>query len=335
MRKIFVLQIILILCAGRIAYAAVPVGFPDGFSHLQVEDYEIIGYGDGDTREEASAKARDEIARSIQIQVNRETLYETKLNNDVLSQKKEVVSKQKSDVVLTELETIKQEQKDKKWYVAMKYENLPIEKKFARRLQHCANEKQNRYLRQTQLIKDINRELKCSPNIRVVRNNGIWYLTSDKVVLPLTNREFDKLLNNSASDVMNFQPSGDVLMEGSVLTFTISAKQDGFVSLLDVYENGEVFIISPNQPIKANKKLALPDPAGVQELVCGLITPGKQASDLYVAVYSKNKIDLSRIQQVGKKVEKDEEHFKFDELLGILDENEFSSVLIRTKPKSE
>lgn len=69
--------------------------------------------------------------------------------------------------------------------------------------------------------------------------------------------------------------------------------------------------------------------------MCGLVTPGKETRDLYVAIYSKNKIDLSRIQQVGGKVEKDEEHFKFGELLDILGENEFSSVLIRTKPKSE
>lgn len=340
MKKIFILQFIIVFYSSIIAYASSPAGFPEEFSEIQAEDNEIIGYGEGASREEACTNAKKDIAKQIQTQIYSEDRFEKAVENNKLSEKGKTTVTEKTDAVLTDVDCKKAEPRGNTWYAAARYENLSIENKFVKRVsqlkQPCREERQNKYLGQTLLVKTINKDLGCKPDIRIARKNKRWYLAYGQIEIQMTDAEFERLFKNPyACDAITLKPSGEILTEGSVLSFSIAAKNEGYISLLNVYENGEVFVISSNQPIKANKKLAIPDPASDQELVCGLITPEKQASDLYVAVYSKNKLDLSRIQQVGKKVEKDEEHFKFDELLNILDENEFSSVLIRTKPKSE
>ncbi|MCK4312223.1 MAG: hypothetical protein KAW88_05760 [Candidatus Cloacimonetes bacterium] len=56
---------------------------------------------------------------------------------------------------------------------------------------------------------------------------------------------------------------------------------------------------------------------------------------MYVALFDKEEINLSRIQTAGEKIEKEEWHYKFNEILEMMDEYEFSSVLIRTRPREK
>lgn len=355
MRKIFLLQFIFVFCTTNIAFAS----FPDWFvkKNIEAEEHEVIGYGVGKTLEEAIDGAKKDIA-----------LFESRPTVRILNRSKEgkntsiqwSIQWVKVDIVVTDTETIKQEPREGEWYVAVKCDNQPFEKKFAKKMrQPCGNEKQNRYLQQTPLVKAINKELKCEPDLRILRKNNVWYMSYNKLILPLTNdykklyfssnlehlkkilipsnttTDFKRLFVSTSSDTVIIKPLQDEILEGSELNFIASAKRDGYISLIGVYENGEVFVVSANQQINPNKELIIPDPSNDHEIVSRLLTPRKLTSDLYIALYSKNIIDLSRIQQGGGKIEKDEEHFNFGELLNILDENEFSSVLISAKPKSE
>lgn len=170
----------------------------------------------------------------------------------------------------------------------------------------------------------------------IVRDNKIWYLTHQNMerMIPLTANNFARLFVGFQSRSIALSASNDDLVEGSAFSFTLMPNADGFVTLIDVYENGEVFIVAPNIPVKANKSIVVPDPSAADEMAAGLLTPGLQAKDLYLAVYSRDKADfISRMQRMGKQVEKDEDHYRFAELLDILDVYDFSSVIIRTRPK--
>lgn len=86
MRKIFVLQFIIAFYSSIIAYASSPAGFPEEFSEMQPGDHEIIGYGEGASREEACTNAKNDIANSIQSQIYPEKKFEKTVENNKLSE---------------------------------------------------------------------------------------------------------------------------------------------------------------------------------------------------------------------------------------------------------
>jgi len=104
---------------------------------------------------------KKEIANSIQAQIISENIFETSEINSVVSEKANLYLAAKTDVVLSDLKTIKEEQKKKVWYVALCYDNLPIEKKFAQKvsLSKHKSENQNKYFIKSPLIQSINEEL--------------------------------------------------------------------------------------------------------------------------------------------------------------------------------
>ena len=309
---------------------------PEWFRKLSHKDYEIIGYGSSKNLEEARTMAKKEIANSIQIQIISENIFETSEINNVVNEKVNLYLEAKTDVVLSDLKTIKEEEKKKKWYVALIYENLPIEKKFAKKifLLELKQEKQNKYLLNSPLIQAINEELNCTLDIKLKRKNKMWYLTYENVMLPLSPDEFEKLFISSNSDKISIILSkSSILTEGDVFSFSVESKQNGYLSIINVYENGECFIITPNQSVTSNNPVRFPDESSDNKLVAGLFSENQPTYDLYLALFDKDKINLSRIQTAGEKIESEERHYKFNEVLEMMNEYEFCTVLIRTRPK--
>ena len=307
---------------------------PDWFGKLPHNDYEIIGYGIGNSVEEATARANKDIALYIRTHISSESFFEETLTDEEYSRKAKVILQEHTHVVLSEVVTIKQEHAGGIWYVAVRYENLPFEEKIAKRLRlsECIKESQNRYLSRTPLIRSINKELNCELDFKLTRNHGVWYISYDKVMVPLNRKNFERLFISYESYGISLIPSKTELVAADIFSFAFQSSQSGFASLLNICEDGEVFIISANQPIKANKETTIPDPSGEMELFAGLPHEGRPTYDLYTLIISNNKIDLSRIQQAGNKVEKGARHFKFDEVLSLMDEYDFSTVLIRSRP---
>lgn len=308
---------------------------PEWFRKLSHKEYEIIGYGSSKNLEGARTMAKKEIANSIQTQIISENIFETTEINDVLNEKTKLYLEAKTNVVLSDLKTIKEEKKKKVWFVALMYENLPIEKKFAKKtssLEH-KSEQQNEYLSKTLLVRSINKELNCTLNLTIKRKNNLWYISYENIMLPLSPVEFEKLFVSCESKEISIQPSKFILKEGDIFSFKVHSKREGFVTIINIYENGECFIIASNQSIKSNSPITFPDESADNELVAGLLSENQPTYDLYVALFDEEEINLSRIQTAGEKIEKEEWHYKFNEVLEMMNEYEFCTVLIRTRPK--
>ncbi len=309
---------------------------PEWFRKLSHKEYEIIGYGSSKSLEEARTMAKKEIANSIQTQIISENIFETSEINDVVNEKMNLYLEAKTDVVLSDLKTVKEEEKKKIWYVALIYENLPVERKFAKRISLLDHEieKQNKYLLNSPLIQSINKELNCKLDIKLKRKNKLWYLAYENIMLPLSPDEFEKLFISSESDKISINPSkSSLLTEGDVFSFSVESKQDGYLSIINVYENGECFIIASNQSVSSNNPIRIPNESSDKELVAGLFIENQPTYDLYIVLFDKGEINLSRIQKAGEKIEKEEWHYKFNEVLEMMNEFEFCTVLTRTRPE--
>jgi len=298
---------------------------------------EYYGAGMGGDDKEAQGNARAAICSAIRTDITSGFFSKEEVKNDGYSQEKRRVLNIQTDCSLTDAEIVKRQHVDKTWYVLMKYENLTIGKKCKKWFpsSECSGEEQNTFLAKTRVIQEINAETGCTPDMRLVRRHKNWYLAHRKIepLLPLTSDDVANLLVPYQSNKITLTPSNTELREGAVFSFTVQARQDGFVTLFNVYENGEVFIVEPNQRVKANQKITIPDPKSESEMVAGLLTPGKPSTDLYVVVYSDNEGDFSSLKRLGQQLSRDEDHFKFDELLEIMVQHEFSATVVKTMPK--
>ena len=327
-----ILFLIFMSCIGIDAGAS---EFPSWFGKLTHSKSEVIGYGVGDTYEQAFIRAKDEIAKTISTHITSESRMDQKLIDGDYSQNMDISIRETTDIVLDSVETVKQEHQGQLWYIALKYENLPFEIQFVNRLDHhtLAPETQNIYLSHTPLVRSLNREIGFQLDYKLIRKNGCWHLGYNDSMVLLNARNFERLFVNYSSKVFSLIPSSIKLTEGDVFTFKIQSSIDGYISLFNVCETGEVFIIENNRRVEAHGDAVIPDPSTDNELFAGLIEKGKWTFDLYLAVLDSEKMNLDRMNYAMETLDRLERNYKFDELLDFLNGHEFCSVVLSTKPK--
>ncbi len=299
------------------------------------DDSEIVGYGQADTIEEAKINAKNDIAKQIYSQIVSKNEFTTRVLNEKVTKKGETIIKETTDVRISDAQVIKSEYNQGLWYVALSYEYLTPAMKFVKKIKadSCMNDKQNRYLKKTPLVRAINNEAGCTPSLSIERLNSVWNIAYKGTLQPIR-QDFEKLLARvQSSGMIELYASEENPIEGQVISFTVVSRRIGYVSLFNVYENGEAFVIAANQVVEAQMPVVIPDPKSGNELIAGLLIAGKPSIDLFVAVYSETRLDCSKIQHLGKTIEKEEEHYKFSDLLDMMGSYEFSTILIRTTPK--
>ena len=107
----------------------------------------------------------------------------------------------------------------------------------------------------------------------------------------------------------------------------------GYVHLLDVYGTGQVAVIKANEKVYPKDWQQIPHPDEANELVAGLLEENKPTHDLYVALWTPGKIDINRFMPAGSQSIDSEAEFKFGELLVLLRDYHFATVLVRTMPR--
>ena len=309
--------------------------FPAWFGKLAHAKNDIIGYGVGDSYEQAYINAKNEIAKTILTHVTSESAMDQRLVDGNYSQNIDISVRETTSVVLDSVENLKEERRNGIWYVALKYENIPIEIKFVNKLdlQHLKPEDQNSYLHHTPLIESLNQKVGFQLDYKLLRKNGYWHLAYDDNMMLLDAMNFERLFINYSPPSMSIVPSNVRLMEGVVFSFSIQSSIDGFISLFNVCETGEVFIIEGNRKIKAGERILVPNPVGDLELFAGVIEKGKWTQDLYIAVLTSEKINMGQIHFAMETFDPSERNYKFDELLAFLDQHTFCSVVLSIRPR--
>lgn len=310
---------------------------PEWFGHLKSKSFEIIGYGKAQDLDKAIIQAKKNIAEIIQTQITSGVeIKTTESSSGKINEMSDFYLKAKTDVVLNDLITLKQEKQEEIWYVALMYENLPIDRKFVKKISKFSlkSEKQNRYLSSTPLISSINVKLNLTLDLKVIRLNQLWYLNYNDILLPLNNFDFERLFIGSQSNLISLKtiPS-NILKDGDRFAFKILPKASGFISIINVFENGEVFVILDNLKVTKNKEIIFPDKNSSIELVSSLLEKKISTFDLYVILIDKEKIDLNRLQPTGDEINLEEKYFKFHEVIDIMDKYEFCSTIVRTSFK--
>jgi len=298
------------------------------------QKYEIIGYGEGISFENAKAKAKESIAQSLQSKVNSSFESAIKDSNGVVDEKSESKLKITTQLNLQNLKTIKKERVVDKFFVALKYENLDLSHKIKYSLNsQCLDENVDSYMKKTLLFKTITAGIGCKLNIKLDRQNGAWYLKYKEKQFLLSDDELEELFVSVNNDNLSIKANKKVLVNGDSFYFNIDSKEDGYITLVSVYENGIVSLLKDSQKISSS--IQIPSKEDENYFEAGVLNEGEDTYDLYVAIFSKKPLDMSRFEQADEEFVTNEVAYKFDELLELLNKHRYSSLLLRTKVNND
>jgi hypothetical protein len=311
-----------------------PQVYPQWYKNRELRTaikYEIIGYGQGKTLREAEAIAKEDIAQTLISKVNSNFTLRLNDSNTTENFKKaslEVVSK----LNLRNVINIKQEYMDGIFYVALKYKNLDLAYRIKTAVDNMqCGDRQVTYLSQSPLIQKITASIGCNLDFKLDRRNEAWYLKYKEYLFLLSDDEFEKLYFTKTNKNFEFKANKKVLIDGDSFYFSISSKKSGYITLLTVYENGIVTLLQPSIPIK--NKIQIPTEDNQNYFEAALVKDGFDTYDLYVALYTEEPLDMSRFEYASEELSKSELSHKYDELMEVMNQVEYSTIFLRTLSK--
>ncbi|MBT5934567.1 LPP20 family lipoprotein [Sulfurimonas sp.] len=289
---------------------------------------DIIGYGISKNLQEAKKNALADIANTLSVSVDTSFDMSTIDNNVNVKTNSSLSLKTNSKAVLSGVEFIKIEQKNSIWYVAAKYDNSPLDVKLKKLLpSNLQNETQNNYLKNTSLLKELNKELKAKLNYKVIRKNNLWQLKYKDILLPINIENFYKLFSNQNTNLISIKPNKNIYIENDDMFFNIAHKKNGFISILYVEHSGKVGLLLANK--KSDKSFLFPNIKNEDSFK--IVNPyNKSIKELYVALYSPTPIKLHKFENVDENL-LDESNYNFDELISLLNEFKFSTYEIKIR----
>ena len=298
------------------------------------KQYEILGYGEGISFEIAKAKAKESIAQTLQSKVSSSFESAVKDSNGVVDEKSRSNLRITTKLNLHDLKVIKKERVANKFFVALKYENLDLSHKIKDSLDSkCVDENVDYYMKQTLLFKTITAGVGCDLDLKLDRQNSAWYLKYKEKQFLLNDDELEELFVSVDNKNLNIKANKKVLVEGDSFYFTIDSKEDGYVTLVNVYENGIVSLLRDSQPI--TQTIQIPSKKDDNYFEAGVLNEDEDSYDLFVTIFSKEPLNMSRFEQADEEFVINEMAYKFDELIEILNDYEYSSLFIRTKVNND
>jgi hypothetical protein len=248
--------------------------------------------------------------------------------NGKLSQNTSTHLKTNSKAVLSGVKYIKVEKVNDLWYVAAKYDNSSLDIKLKKLLPNNLKEEiQNKYLKNTPLVKKLNKELNVKLDYKIIRKDNLWQLQHKDIFLPINMQNFYQLFSNQSTSDILIKPNKDIYKESDDMYFYIKHKNPSYISVLYVEHNGKVGVLLANK--KSEKSFTFPDIKNEDSFK--IVNPyGKTIKELYVVLSSKKPLNLHKFENVSDSL-LDESNYNFDKLLLKFNEYDFSTYEIKIR----
>lgn len=268
--------------------ASPPSWFVNG--NINAKSNEYIGYGSGKSKTEAKQNAKSDISNSIQSTIRSSLSINTQENNDEYSSNVRSNIESFSSIELSDTKVVKSEYIDDKWYIAIKYENLPFTKKVRKQFDSTTHlEKEtNQYLVSTMLLKELKNEFGFYPKITIDKN---MLLIGNKS-FPISSSTLQKLFSSKISENIDLDIPKKVKHE-EFYFIKITPKKKSYMTLVQIYENGESSILFDNKDVIKDKKIVFPNPDEYNGLEAYLNDGQIRSKDMTIAILCKTKKDFS------------------------------------------
>jgi hypothetical protein len=235
---------------------------------------------------------------------------------------------EKSDIILSNIKIVKSEFIDNRYYVAIKYINLPLAQRVALEIKDYnlkIKTSKDYYLNKTDLMDNLKNEFGFYPKVRIYQNNIII----NNQFFALLNRNIIDLFKRVDSKNIFFTSNKKIYKNNQLMKFQIITKKEGFISVLYVEETGKVGIILNN--IKIVKEIIYPNKNEEEDLIA--FNPSEEMiSEFYIALYSQDRLDLNKFEEISCNL-LNNNSYNFSDLIKILNKNidNFSTLILKIK----
>jgi len=314
---------------------------PSWFNKLQVKNPCVyVGYGISESRVKAKQEALSEIASQMYVVIDDSIHSSVKDDNGHISSSNESESSQKSLATLSDYKLLKSEYEDGKYYVALSYENIPSLDKFVRKVKalkitSSLSSKPDAYLSNTLISRELQKKLSHKLVFKLVRKDKKWYIQHKSILQILDKKDFSKFFVTKSSSKLTLHTNKrrDVLHDGDKFYFNVKTLEDGYVTLLDVYEDGTVATLVKNVAMKKGIVEKIPDEDFESVPEASLMVKGEETYDLYVVIFSKKRLRFDSFAYADDTLISEEKYKNFDTLIRFLDGKIYTTLKVVTKPR--
>ncbi|MEA3513678.1 MAG: LPP20 family lipoprotein [Campylobacterota bacterium] len=283
---------------------------PSWYHNIPYKSYEIVAFGADKELEVARDIAKVELSKQINLNISSKIDIDKSIShgNYNKSIKKNISSSSTS--TLSGVKILKEIQKDNLWYVAVSYDTRSLLQKI-----------------QSDFPSFKKSDIKDIKNLNIIRDDKSWYfLVSQKRYL-LSQKDFVNIFANIDNQNITLTTNKMIYSYPEMMRFFIQTKHKGYISLLYSEESGKVGVILENAPI--DKTLTYPKKDAPNQLIA--YNPSKKTiTELYVAIYSKQKLDLREFETISENL-LDESNYNFDKLLDIIKTKEFTTIKLKIR----
>ncbi|MEA3554039.1 MAG: LPP20 family lipoprotein, partial [Campylobacterota bacterium] len=270
-------------------------------NNIPFKAYENIGYGVGASKVEAKQNAKADISNSLQTTIKSSFIINKNYSNDSYSKSVNRNVEEISNVELDNLIQIKSEYIDNIYYVAIKYINLPFAKKVRLKFDDVSvlKKETNSYILNTLLLKELKDEFGFYPKITINKGN----LTIGNQSFNINKNILKKLFSSNTNSNLKLQLPKQ-LKHQEYYFINLKSKKSGYVTLIQIYENGETSILFSNKTVNNSTQLEYPNKNEYDGLEAYLNDNQTKAKDLTIAMICKEKKDFSYFDNISVYKEK-------------------------------
>jgi len=263
---------------------------------INAKNYEYIGYGEAKSKERAKKLARVDIANSLHIDIKVSSELKTSQQNDNYNESMQQKIEEKTDISLDGVEVVKSSYADGIYYVALKYINLPFAKKVKMQFRDVTKiaKESNHYLKKTLLLQELKKEFGFYPKVNISRGN---LLIADKS-FKISKDTVKKLFSSQSSRFIKLKIP--LRLENSEYYFVeVESKKRGYLTLLQIYEDGGTSLLFSNKKIKKGEKFEYPNREEYDGLQAYLTKTQIKAKDMTMAIVCKEKKEFDYFDNIS------------------------------------
>ncbi|RTR33207.1 LPP20 family lipoprotein [Shewanella atlantica] len=314
------------------AVSATPLWLSDlPFEACQQDAY-LCGVGQGDTLAEAKSSAKADIAKQLSSHVESQTEINSHLQDGKVTRAANTKVTEYSELTLTSpLILLQSEQIDGVWSVAIAYDRRSSESKLNLWLAKAPCEHgKNVFLAKTVLLASGLEALSCQPKLYLTQAGHLWSLSHSQGSFSLEPSDYESLFSSIDNPLLELSVSANRLTPSQYYHVSVISEEQGYLSLFQVLESGQVSVWLENQKVIANKKLTFPD-LSLYEGLASEIPEGKDRTfDMNVALLCSKPFDSSVYEQISVQHLTDQSS-RLNPLLKIMERCEFATQRINTR----
>jgi hypothetical protein len=303
MKKVLIL-LAAVFTVSLLANEYVPDWYP------KKNDTSVIGYGDSETFEGAKKVAYEKIKEKIYKSGNLDNF---------------------SNMVIDDIVIEREENLENRFYVKAKYENSSLIEQLTKAIKKetfKVEDETNQYLLGSKLMNALNTTFGYNPDVSI--DGKILRFKEQEFIIK--NNEFELFLSKvNYEDIM--LDLKEKLLDKEQYFIKLSTKTDGFITLLQISQNGNVEILFANKKLELDKNIVFPNFKLSDGLQVILDDNVEQEDILTMAVLCENQKDFSAFNNMFFSLTT--KNYMLGNLINEIDGCKYTSVLTTVEKQKQ